>query len=219
MHVSSADLNNSEMKNKTLLFWNVDTQVDFVEPQGKLYVQGAEKIKPLWQQITDFAKQKNIRVVNTADFHYPESAELSDNPDFVNTFPQHCMANTPGAKYVAETQPEDAVEFDWDKAYDRFDAVGSTRNTIIRKDAFDVFAGNPYTDNILQMLSPETIVVYGVTTNVCVNDAVIGLSERVKRVIVLMDAIKELPNIPLPFDEWKKQGVEMMSFEDLAAQF
>ena len=206
------------MENEKLIFWNVDTQVDFVEPGGKLYVEGAEKIEPLWQQITDFAKQKNIRVVNTADFHYPESAELSDNPDFVNTFPQHCMADTPGAEYVAETQPEEAVEFDWDKDYDSFDAIESARNIVIRKDAFDVFAGNPYTDNMLQVLSPETVVVYGVTTNVCVNDAVVGLSKRVKRVIVLKDAIKELPNIPLPFDEWEKLGVEMLAFEDLAVQ-
>jgi nicotinamidase/pyrazinamidase len=206
------------MENEKLIFWNVDTQIDFVEPQGKLYVEGAEKIKPLWQKITAFANQKNIRVVNTADYHYPESAELADEPDFVNTFPQHCMANTPGAEYVAETQPEDAVEFDWDKDYDAFDAVESARNIVIRKDAFDVFAGNPYTDNILQMISPETVVVYGVTTNVCVNDAVVGLSKRVKRVIVLQDAIKELPNIPLPFDEWEKLGVEMMTFEDFSAK-
>lgn len=205
------------MENNKLIFWNVDTQVDFVEPQGKLYVQGAEKIKPLWQQITDFAKQKNIRVVNTADFHYPESEELSNEPDFINTFPQHCMANTPGAEYIAETQPEDAVEFDWDKNYDTFETVKSARNTVIRKDAFDVFAGNPHTDTILQILSPETVVVYGVTTNVCVNYAVIGLSKRVKRVIVILDAIKELPNIPLPFDDWKRLGVEMMTFEDVKA--
>ncbi|WP_319499408.1 isochorismatase family protein [uncultured Draconibacterium sp.] len=206
------------MKNDKIIFWNVDTQVDFVEPEGRLYVQEAEKIKPLWEQITDFAKQKNIRVVNTADFHYPESAELSAEPDFVNTFPQHCMANTQGAEYIAETQPDDAVEFDWDKDYDTFDEVKTARNTVIRKDAFDVFAGNPYTDNILQILSPETVVVYGVTTNVCVNDAVVGLSKRVKRVIVLKDAIKELPNIPSPFDDWEKLGVEMMTFEDLAAK-
>ena len=206
------------MEKNKLIFWNVDTQVDFVEPQGKLYVQGAEKIKPLWQQITDFAKQKNIRVVYTADFHYPESEELSDDPDFINTFPQHCMANTSGAEYIAETQPEDAVEFDWDKNYDTFETVKSARNTVIRKDAFDVFAGNPYTDTILQILSPETVVVYGVTTNVCVNDAVIGLSKRVKRVIVILDAIKELPNIPLPFGEWKRLGVEMMTFEELESQ-
>lgn len=203
------------MEYKKLIFWNVDTQVDFVEPNGKLYVQGAETIKPLWKQITNLAKQKHIPVVNTADFHYSESAELSDKPDFVNTFPPHCMANTAGAEYVAETQPENPVVFDWDKDYDDFDAVRSARNIVIRKDAFDVFAGNPFTDNILQSLSPETVVVYGVTTNVCVNDAVVGLSKRVERVIVIEDAIKELPNIPLPFEEWKKLGVEMMAFDEL----
>ncbi len=212
------DLNKKKMGNEKLIFWNVDTQVDFVEPEGKLYVEGAEKIKPLWQEITAIAKQKNIRVVNTADFHYPESAELSDEPDFVNTFPQHCMANTCGAEYVAETQPDDAMEFDWNKEYETFEMVKSARNIVIRKDAFDVFAGNPYTDNILQMVLPEIVVVYGVTTNVCVNDAVVGLSKRVKRVIVLKDAIKELPNLPLPFDDWEKLGVEMMAFKELAAQ-
>lgn len=125
------------------------------------------------------------------------------------------MANTPGAEYVAETQPENPVIFDWDNDYDTFDAVRSVRNTVLRKDAFDVFYGNPYTDDILQILSPKTVVVYGVTTNVCVNDAVIGLSKRVKRVIVVEDAIKELPNIPLPFENWMKMGVELIKFEEL----
>ena len=51
--------------------------------------------------------------------------------------------------------------------------------------------------------------------NVCVNDAVIGLAGRTKRVVVVEDAIKELPGIPLPFENWKKLGVEMMQLEEL----
>ena len=65
------------------------------------------------------------------------------------------------------------------------------------------------------MISPTTVVVYGVTTNVCVNDAVIGLVKRVGKVFVIEDAIKELPNIPLPFDNWIRLGVEMISCYDL----
>ena len=45
------------------LFWNVDTQFDFVSPHGKLYVQGAELLKPNWKRITQFAKEKSIFVV------------------------------------------------------------------------------------------------------------------------------------------------------------
>ena len=198
-----------------ILFWNVDTQIDFVESDGKLYVPGAEILKSIWNKITKLAKEKNIRVVNTADFHYPNSAELSETPDFIKTFPEHCMANTIGADFIAETTPENPVVFDWNKEYLSIDEVRTNRNIVIKKDAFDVFAGNPYTEEIVKILSPKTVFVYGVTTNVCVNDAVVGLAKRVPKVIVMEDAIKELPNIPLPFENWKELGVEIVNFEEV----
>ena len=198
-----------------LLFWNVDTQIDFVEPKGKLYVPGAEMLKPTWKWITEKAQTKKIRVINTADFHYNNSAELSLTPDFVTTFPEHCMANTEGANYITETKPEDPLIFDWNKKYAVSQKILDSRNIVIRKDAFDVFKGNPYTESVLKIISPETIVVYGVTTNVCVNDAVVGLAGRVRKVLVVEDAIKELPNIPLPFNNWNKLGVEMITTSEL----
>lgn len=205
------------MSNTDLIFWNVDTQFDFVEPKGKLYVEGAELLKPIWRKLTLLAKEKNFKVVNTADFHYPDSKELAVNPDWVNTFPEHCMADTKGAEYVWETLPEVSITFDWDKQYFTLNNVQQFREIVIRKDAFDVFTGNKYTDAIVKMLAPKTVVVYGVTTNVCVAAAVAGLVKRVEKVIVVEDAIKELPNIPLPFNTWKELGVEMKTFEELNA--
>lgn len=198
-----------------ILFWNVDTQVDFVEPDGKLYVPGAELLKPIWKNILSLAAANHIRVVNTADFHYPDSSELSAIPNFITTFPEHCMANTNGAEFIAETDPVDPVIYDWNKEYISFEDVLSHRNIVIRKDAFDVFSGNHHTDKILEKLAPETVVVFGVTTNVCVNDAVLGLAKRVKNVFVLEDAIKELPNIPLPFEHWEKLGVKMIKSDNI----
>ena len=198
-----------------IIFWNVDTQIDFVEPGGKLYVPGAELLKPLWAKILAFAKKNEIRVVNTADFHYKGSAELSADPDFISTFPEHCMADTLGAEYVEETDPVDPLIFDWNREYFSFDEVLSRKNILIRKDAFDVFAGNPHTEKIVEILAPETVVVFGVTTNVCVNDAVVGLVHRVKNVYVVENAIKELPNIPLPFKNWEKLGVKLVQSSEL----
>ncbi len=205
------------MKISDLLFWNVDTQFDFVSPNGKLYVQGAELVKQKWKKLTYLAAEKLIRVINTADFHYPNSAELDSSPDFINTFPPHCMANTRGAEYIEETEPNNPIVFDWDKKYKSVsDKLREEyRNIVIRKDAFDVFKGNPFTESILEFLSPRIVVVYGVTTNVCVNDAVVGLSSRVEKVYVVEDAIKELPNIPLPFENWKKLGVELIQLNEL----
>ena len=45
-----------------IIFWNVDTQIDFVEPGGKLYVPGAELLKPVWAKILAFAEKNEIRV-------------------------------------------------------------------------------------------------------------------------------------------------------------
>ncbi len=203
------------MQTSDYLFWNVDTQIDFVSPKGKLYVPGAELLKPNWKRITDFANSKNIRVVNTADFHYPNSKELSDNPNFIQTFPEHCMANSDGADYISETQPQNPIIIDWDKEFAVSNEILKARNIVIRKDAFDVFAGNQNTEAILNIIAPKIVIVYGVTTNVCVNDAVLGLASRVGKVIVIKDAIKELPNIPLPFKNWEKIGVEMISLNEL----
>lgn len=206
------------MDTSNWLFWNVDTQIDFIYPRGKLYVQDAENLRPQWKRLTRLADKKKIQVVNTADYHYPNSAELDANPDFENTFPEHCMANTRGADFIKETDPEDAAIFDWDKEYlltpELFE-LGKYRNFIIRKDAFDAFSGNPATEVILKNIKPDTVVVYGVTTNVCVDAAVKGLTRKVKNVYVVKDAIKELPNLPLPFNDWKKKGVLMIQLKEL----
>ncbi len=204
------------------LFWNVDTQSDFVSPRGKLYVPGAELLKTNWKSLTNFAKNKSITVVNTADWHFDESKELSTVPDFVTTFPPHCMAKTSGAEFIEETRPENSIVFEWNQEYRQLEMLvdtGKFRNYIIRKDAFDVFKGNRYTGRILELLSPKAVFVYGVTTNVCVNDAVVGLAKRTEQVYVFEDAIRELPNIPLPFENWKKLGVEMIKLDELEEFF
>lgn len=210
------------MRATKTLFWNVDTQFDFVSPKGKLYVPEAELLLSIWKQLTELATQNSIKVINTADWHFTESKELSEKPDFVNTFPPHCMAESVGARFVNETNPENPLVIDWDKNIKiskKEIESNSNRNIVLRKDAFDVFKGNPYTEEIVKLLSPKTVIVYGVTTNVCVNDAVLGLIKRVPRVIVVEDAIKELPNIPMPIESWKKLGVEIMQSYEIAKLF
>ena len=206
------------MSNHRTLFWNVDTQEDFIDQAGKLYVQGAEAIRPVLKQITDFAKVEGIRVINTCDYHHINSNELSSIPDYETSFPQHCLAGSSGAEFISETLPESPLLIDWDlelAIFAEFDDPERFRNIVIRKDAFDVFAGNPYTEKVVQILQPDQVFVYGVTTNVCVDKAVLGLSERGIKVFVFMDAIKELPNLPLPFNNWKAKGINMIQFADV----
>ncbi len=201
-----------------ILFWNVDTQIDFIEPTGKLYVEGAEQLKPVLQRITEFAAFHKIRVINTCDFHLINSQELSANPDFVNSFPEHCMAGTRGAEFIPETRPELPAIVDWMTHMAILPQLANARqfrNIVIRKDAFDVFEGNPYATKIVNLMNPEKVFVYGVSTNVCVDKAVCGLLELGYKVLVFRDAIKELPLIPLPYDQWIAAGVQLIEFNQV----
>jgi len=210
------------MNVKDVLFWNVDTQKDFMNPDGKLYASGAEEIKDNLKIITRLARKKRIRVVNTADYHFINSPELDKNPDFKKTFPEHCMAGSEGAEYIKETKPVNPIIFDWDKEYmisEGMPDIKGYKDFVIRKDAFDAFSGNPYTEAILKILNPEIVFVYGVYTNVCVDYAVEGLAKRVKNVTVIRDAIKELPGIEPPFDKWEKLNVKMMNTAELVDMF
>lgn len=199
------------------VFWNVDTQRDFMLKHGKLYVPGAEEILPNLQKLTQFAQAENFFVVNTADSHVENSAELSDTPDFKETFPPHCMRGSLGAEFVPETMPDlfDTMYLLWD--FPGYNIVNeqqvngkglSRRNIVIFKDAFDVFTGNPHTDRFVRDLKTERVVVYGVATNVCVHYAVMGLLERGYKVIVIDDAIKGLTTIPLSgiLFKWEEQA-------------
>ena len=211
-----------KMEMKDVIFWNVDTQKDFILQTGKLYINGAERIFANLFTLTQFATKKNIKVINTADYHTKNTKEISSNPDFKITFPEHCMAGTEGMEFISATNPT------LDKNYciigyeEILNAtlealVKQKRNIVIHKDSFDVFVGNPHTESILDILKPKIIVVYGVATDVCVDFAVKGLLAKGLLVIVIEDAIKGLSedNCKIALENWAKNGALLTDTIDL----
>src|SRR5262249_21204077 len=92
-----------------VIFWDVDTQHDFMMPDGKLYVPGAESIIPNLKKLTDYPHQHGIRILASADDHVAGHRELSDAPDFRETFPAHCMRGSAGQKKIPATALRDAM--------------------------------------------------------------------------------------------------------------
>ena len=209
-----------------VIFWNTDTQKDFINKDGALYVEGAESIRENLQILTNAAKKFNITVVNTADYHGKDTEEISSKPDFKTTFPPHCMAGTVGADFITETSPncnygDNYYIVGWDNKKIDFAVLKRARNIIIQKDKFDVFEGNKHTSQILASLAPSIVIVYGVTTQICVNFAVLGLAKRYYKIIVAEDAIKELPNLPSDNikENWKKEGVLLRDTDFIVNEF
>ena len=90
------------MLSRNLVFWEVDVQVDFMLPGGKLYVPGAEKLLPNIRRLTDAARQGRVFLVSHGCYH------TQDDPEFT-AFPPHCIKGTPGAMLVPEALTEQVV--------------------------------------------------------------------------------------------------------------
>ena len=86
-----------------IVFWDVDTQVDFMVPDGKLYVPDAAAITPNLERLTRRAREHGIPRVASVDDHTLLDPEISDTPDFRETFPAHCLRGTEGQKKIPAT--------------------------------------------------------------------------------------------------------------------
>ncbi len=88
------------------IFFDVDTQNDFMNSGGRLYVPDAESIKPNLEQLTKFACENGIPIFGSVDKHFgtPEykdrEGELSK---WGGPFPDHCMDGTEGQKKIIQT--------------------------------------------------------------------------------------------------------------------
>ena len=74
------------------VFFDIDTQIDFVYPAGALYVPGAERILPVVGELNRRAPV----LISSMDAH------TEDDPEFA-TYPHHCVAGTAGQRKPAIT--------------------------------------------------------------------------------------------------------------------
>ena len=177
------------MVSRSVIFWGVDTQADFMLPGGKLHVPGAEKCIPNMKRLTDVAREGRVLIIGDACTHTP------DDPEF-ERFPPHCIRGTPGAEIIPETRAVKVLSIP-----NRPDAVvpqdlSGYQQIILEKQTLDVF-DNPNTEAVLKHIARFTdadaeFCIFGVVTEYCVRLAAKGLLERGRRVALVRDAIETL---------------------------
>lgn len=200
------------------LLWDVDTQKDFMNEDGKLAVEGASTIRENLERLTDHAHEEDVRLWGSADYHTEADEEISDDPDFETTFPPHCLRDEDGWKRIPETKPRDPLWVDSDPL-DRDELEtrleGHPDEVFFRKQKFDVFS-NPNLEPALDAADVFQVAIFGVTLDVCVRHAVNGFLERDYQVTVIEDAtraIEENRRDDLLF-EWKNLGAQVIGTEE-----
>jgi nicotinamidase/pyrazinamidase len=173
------------MVSRKVVFWEVDTQKDFMLPGGNLYVPGAERLLPNIQRLTDAARQGRVFLVSHGCYH------TKDDPEFA-TFPPHCVKGTAGAGFVPEALTGKVVSVPNEPTASLPQDVLQYQQILLEKQTLDIFA-SLHADELVERLGPNAeFVVFGVVTEFCVRFAAKGLLDRGRRVSVVQDAIETL---------------------------
>ena len=203
-----------------LVLWDVDTQVDFMLPEGKLYVPGAESTIPAMARLVGAARSAGIPHVASADDHELTDPEIVDDPDFRDTYPPHCLRGTKGAEKIPATQQDDPLPFGLVPFPPGLvpGMIEGRREFLLLKKNYSVFT-NPNAEALVDALDPREVVVFGVATDVCDDAAIRGLLLRGRRVRFVEDAARGLDEerVAACTAAWRDAGVVFTTVDEVVA--
>lgn len=206
--------------NGQVVLWDVDTQVDFIEPGGKLYFAGAEEARPAMARLVEAARARGVVHVASCDQHELSDPEISEEPDYDTTWPPHCLLGTRGAEKISETKQLDPLPLPLVPvpAPTLRRLLEGCREVLIPKKQYDPFT-NPNTETLLDVLDPEQILLFGVATDICDDAAVRALLRRGRRIAFVEDASRGVDEsrVAACTTAWRDAGVRFTTAEEAAA--
>jgi nicotinamidase/pyrazinamidase len=168
-----------------MIFFDVDTQHDFMHRDGALYVPHAEEIRPNIERLLRAAGEKGITTISSRCAHETDDLEFE-------IFPPHCLDGTPGAERIFPDLPQlPRYEIDVDAEPDLRAKIATATHYIVKKQAFDLFS-NPWLEGLRRkgVFKDQECIVFGVATDYCVRACALGLAQTGARVLVVEDAIR-----------------------------
>lgn len=195
-----------------MIFFDIDTQIDFMKAEGALYVPEAETIHGRIASLLAAAGEAGVTTISTRCAHEP------GDPEF-DLFPPHCLEGTPGAERLfAELPGLPRCEVAVSAIAEPGTSLQEATHYVVRKKVFDLFA-NEWLDGLRRdgYFQEKECIVFGVATDYCVRACVLGLVEAGARVRVVGDAICGVS--PTTTSEtlavWQKAGVEMTTTAEI----
>ena len=190
------------------LWFDVDTQHDFMTPGGALFVPGAQEIVANLTRLTQLSESRRIPLASTMDAHVPNDPEFAD-------WPPHCVIGTPGQQKIPQTLRSGAVALDDLDARGVRDTLQTGGQLCIPTATIDCFE-NPRIEEVFAG-SPESAAIYGVATDYCVRACALGCRRRGIETFLVTDAIAGVaPETTVKaLDEMRRAGVKSTTTDEL----
>jgi len=187
----------------------VDVQNDFCEG-GSLPVEGGAELAGAISEYVDAHHGQFDHVVATQDWHVDPGAHFSEDPDFIDSWPKHCVAGTRGAELHPDLDTEYIQAYfrkgQFTAAYSGFEGLLAPDDAVPTGDrkpgAMPVSGGAPGgdpdvealagedaigLDDWLQSHDVEDVVVVGIATDHCVKATALDGVQAGYSVTVLRD--------------------------------
>ncbi|MGC4999215.1 isochorismatase family protein [Streptomyces sp. DT195] len=158
----------------------VDVQNDFCEGGSLAVAGGADVAAAITELIGQAAGSGYRHVVATRDHHIAPGGHFADNPDYVHSWPAHCVAGTEGVGFHPNFAPavaSGAVDAVFDKgaysaAYSGFEGADENGATLA---------------DWLRARGVEEVDVVGIATDHCVRATALDAANEGFRTHVLLD--------------------------------
>ncbi|MBK8271077.1 MAG: cysteine hydrolase [Planctomycetes bacterium] len=159
---------------------DLNTQCDFLLPGGALPVANRAEVLPRVRQIMNWARLKQIPVISSLEAHRPGES--------FRNMPPHCLDRTLGQKKLPFTLMPNRMLIMGDNTADvPMDPFRRIQQLIFTKRHPD-FLANPKADRLINSLTANYWILFGVSATHCVKAVTLGLLGRHNKVVVARDA-------------------------------
>jgi len=191
------------------VYFDIDTQIDFLFPSGSLYVPGAQQLIPALHRLNHHAAKHGHPLISSMCAH------TEDDPEF-KQWPAHCVVGTVGQLKPAETLLEKRTVIG--VAPGDYQTHG-VQQILFEKNQLDITT-SPNFRPLVTRLAADRYVVYGVVTEYCVRFAALALLETGKPVSLVTDAMQTLraEDSAKTLSEFTARGGRLATVAEVCAQ-